>query len=469
MNTPIRSGTDKTTMTQIPPGILRAYLDDDPSLDAAARAHVTLALATDPATVACLEELRATRAAVNSAFAPLAAPPPTAAAVDYAYRCMQRTQRRTASAPLASFSLWNIGFAIKEYFAAMTTPTGPFGSTRVRRFALLSGVGALAIALLVAFAPVGDLASAALGLFRYQPDKFAVITFRQSDFGNAGGTLGAHTGAMPGGKDMGTKPAGPFGNRPAGAIGTKPAGAPDAENAQAFGELSKYVNVTSSLKQGQLPARPVKTAADAQAVTGRAAVAPTFLPNGVPNQPIYYVSDAQKVDATIDLKALRPALAANGVDGVLPATGDTATVHVDVPTASITSYGINPATLAMNNGAATAANQKGIVVVAMGTPSVDVQGLDVNALANTLASMPGVPPELVAQLRSADLNHTLVIPVTDAQTVKNGTFINGNASTLIAQKDGSGAVAMWFNRGILYIVAGTYDGSTIEKVAQSVK
>ncbi len=457
MNTPTTSGMDKTTMTPIPPGILRAYLDDDPSLDAAARAHVTQALATDPATVACLEELRATRAAVDGAFAPLAVPPPTPAAVEYAYRCFQ-SRHRTAPTPL-----WNLGFAIKEYFAAMTTPSGSLGSARTRRFALLGGVGAVALVLLITFAPVGNLASAALNLFRYQPDKFAAITFHQSDFGGAGSAMGAHSGAIPGGKLTGSP-----GTKPAGAVGAKPAGVPGAENAQAFGELSKYVTVTSSLKQGQLPARPVKTAADAQAVTGRAAVAPTYLPTGVPNQPIYYVSDAQKVDATIDLKDLRPALAANGVDGVLPATGDTATVHIDVPTAAITSYGLNPAALAMNNGAA-ASNQKGIVVVAMGTPTVDVQGLDVNALANTLASMPGVPPQLAAQLRSADLNHTLVIPVTDTQTVKNGTFINGNASTLIAQNDGSGAVAMWFNSGILYIVAGTYDGNTIEKVAQSVK
>jgi len=467
MNTRMTSEMDKPTMTPIPPGILRAYLDNDPSLDAAARDDVTRALATDPATVACLEALRATRAAVDRAFAPLAVPPPTAAAVDDAYRCFL-ARRRTAPAPL--WNMENIGFAIKEYFAAMTTPIAPFGSPRVRRFALLGGVGAVALALLITFAPVGNLASAALNLFRYQPDKFAVITFHQSDFGGAGSMTGAHVGAISGMKptgSLGTKAAGAVGTKPAGAVGPKTAGVPGAENAQALAELSKYVTVTSSLKQGQLPARPVKTAADAQAVTGRAAVAPTYLPTGTPNQPIYYVSDAQKVDATIDLKTLRPALAANGVDGVLPPTGDTATVHVDVPTAAITSYGINPA-LAMSNSAA-AANQKGIVVIAMGTPSVDVQGLDVTALANTLASMPGVPPQLAAQLRSADLNHTLVIPVSDNQTVKNGTFINGNASTLIAQNDGSGAVALWFNRGILYIVAGTYDGNTIEKVAQSVK
>lgn len=419
-------------MTQIAPGLLRAYLDDDPALDAATRARIAAAVAADPDTATCLDAVRATREAVTDAFAPLAPLVPSAA-VERAY---YRVRNAAGSAPTPGFIA-----TMKEYLDAMITGRSPL-STGARRFALLGSVGAVALVLLITFAPVGNIVSAALDQFRYQPDKFAVITLRQSDFGGASGA-------------MAMKP-----------TGAKPGGTPGATKTQDPGALAKYVTVTSSLKQGQMPARPVKTAADAQAATGRAVAVPTIpLPAGVPTQPLYFVSDAQKADATIDLKDLRPALATSGMDGLLPPTGDTATVHVDIPTASIVSYGVNPATFSMTGKAPA---QKGIVVATMGTPSVDVQGLDVHALANTLASMPGVPPQVQAQLRSADFNHTLVVPVTDDQTVKNGTFIHGNASTLIAQKDGSGAVALWFNRGILYVVAGTYDGATIEKVAQSV-
>jgi len=489
-----RSRTDKVTMAQISPGTLRAYLDDDPALDAAGRAHVAEMLATDPATATSLEALRAERAITGSIFAPLAVPMPDTATVERAYR---RTLARTASYRRGPLTL------LREAGSAIAAP---FRATRAGRYAIAGSIALVALALVMVFAPVGSIVSATLDQFRYQPDKFAVITLDTNtvpglsfaQMGNTGSGLplipsgssaGAGMGATSGlatiptgGSGSGVATPGPLGAIPSGGTngGTKPGAA--VANNNPLGALAPYLSIAPSSRTGasgtnapsgnsgvtgQPPAHLARNAAEVQAITGHSVLLPTTLPDGVPNKPLFLVSDPQTVDAALDLKGLRPALAAAGGDGLLPTTSDTAPVHVHLPATSITTYGLNP--LALLAGGTAATNQKGIAVIELETPTISVENVDIQTLASTLALIPGIPPTLAAQLRSADLSHTLVVPVTADQTVKNGTFINGNASTLIAQRDGSSAIALWFNRGILYVVVGTYDGATVQRVAQSIK
>ncbi len=435
--------TSDETMTTPDDGTLRAYLDHDPILGDAARIEIEAALVRDPALVAHVATLRMQRDTVASAFAPLAAPPLTTVQVEQAYLRILRT-------PAVSAHPVSFVDRTKETVTAMTTTNRP---DRTRRFALFSGVGVVALALVLLFVPVGSLASAALDAFRYHPEKFAVITINTNEL----------QGIVPNGTAVaGNKP----GTKPAGAATKPEASKTPAQQQQDMQELAKYVTVKSSVGDGQLPGYPVKDAAEAKAKTGRAVNAPTFLPQGVANTPKYYVADKNTADATLNLDTIRPALAQAGQDAasLVPATGSTATVHVDIPAASIISYGFDP--MAQGDAAKT---QKGVAVIAMGVPTVDVQNLDVKAIVNVLAAMPNFPPTLVAQLRSADLSKTLIIPVTDQQNVQNGTFINGAPSTLISQKDGSGAVALSIKNDVLYIVIGTYDGATVQKVAQSIK
>jgi len=423
-------------MQPIDDGMLRAYLDGDPVLDDAARTRIAVALVEQPALADRLAALRADAGMVDAAFAGFAAPEPDAAHLERAYRRVQTrltTERHTSL----------IG-NIKERFDAMTNYNR---AARVRRYAFAGGLGAVALVCLLVFAPVTDAFNSVLNTFRYQPTQFAVITVKTSDFPQ-------FTGNTPG-----AKPGTPV--KPA--AGSKPAGSPTAQDQQkAMQELSKYITVTSSITQGQLPGREVPSAAEAQKVVGRAVSAPTSLPPGVANTPHYYVSDKQTVDATLHLNEIRPMLTAAGMASLIPATGDTATVHVDAPAASIVSYGFNPTA----QGAA-AQNQKGVAVIAMGAPTIDVNGLDIPGIVNVLSAMPGFPPELAAQLKKADLQHTLIIPVTDQQTVKNGT-INGAASTTISEKDGSMTVVLMSKNGLLYAVIGTADANAIEQVAKSV-
>jgi hypothetical protein len=330
-------------------------------------------------------------------------------------------------------------------------------AARTRRYVFAGSVGAVALVLLILFAPVGNVVGAVLNEFRYQPTKFAVITVKASDFPQfKGGTPGARpaTGAKP-------------------ASGSAAANGSAPDQQQLMQELSKYVKVTSSIGQGQLPGKEVQTPDQVKAVTGRApaTVSASALPAGVPTTPHYYVADKQTADATIDLNALRPALQQAGMSGLVPATGSTATIHVDLPASSIVSYGIDATQVQPpQGGSAPPQAPKGVVVAAIGTPTIDFQGLDIPGIIQLITSMNGFPPDLAAQLKSADFQHTLIIPVSDNQVVKNGT-VNNLPSTLISEKDGSAAVDFFIDskNNVMYAVYGSYDAATVEKIAQSVK
>jgi len=434
-------------MQPIDDGMLRAYLDGDPVLDNDARGRIAVALVEQPALTERLAILRADATRIDAAFAPFAVPEPDAAQRERAYRRLQTRLTAERHPSLVT--------TIKERFADMTTINR---ATRARRFAFAGSLGAVALVLLLVFAPVGSIVSAALDQFRYQPTQFAAITVNTSQFSQMMGNGSSGTPTAP----KGNWPL--LGSAPT-ATGSKAVGSLIGQDPQQLLQaLSKYVSVTVPITLGQLPGRQVQSAADAQAVVGRAVSAPTHLPSGVANTPQYYVSDHQAVDATIHLNEIRPALTAAGMGSLIPATGDSATVHLDAPAASIVSYGFNPTA----QGDA-AKNQTGVAVIAMGSPTIDVNGLDVPGIVSTLSALPNMPPELIAELQKADLQHTLIIPVTDQQTVKNGT-INGAPSTTISQNDGSMSVVLWITKDkVLHVAVGAYGASEMEQVAGSVK
>ncbi len=427
---------NERAMQPIDDGMLRAYLDGDPVLDDGTRSRIAMALVEQPALAERLAILRTDANRIDAAFAPFAMPEPDSAHRERAYR---RLQTRLTTEHRTSFAT-----TIKERFADMTTINC---AARVRRFAFAGSLGAVALVLLLVFAPVTDAFSAVLNTFRYQPTRFAVITINTSQFPQLQGN------APKGAPSAAVQPA----------VGSKATGSPTAQDQQKLmQELSRYISVTSSIGQGQLPGRQVPSAADAKAAVGRDVSAPTHLPSGVANTPQYYVSDHQTADATLHLNEIRPTLTAAGMGSLIPATGDSAMIHVDAPAASIISYGFNPTV----QGDA-AKNQKGVAVIAMGTPAIDVNGLDVPGIVSTISALPNMPPELVAELQKADLQHTLIIPVTDQQVVTNGS-IPGLPSTTISQKDGSMSAVLWIKDTILHIAVGTYKASEMELVAKSI-
>ena len=94
-------------------------------------------------------------------------------------------------------------------------------------------------------------------------------------------------------------------------------------------------------------------------------------------------------------------------------------------------------------------------------------GLDMDMLREDILRLPGLPTDLVAQLRAIDdWEETLIIPVPEDAKTENVT-INGEAGLLIIAEDGSAIV--WQKDGILYAVAGQVSADAVRDVADSMQ
>src|SRR5437660_1602240 len=137
---------DEGAMQQFDDGILRAYLDGDAVLDEALRARIATALADDGALAERLIVLRADAAAVDAAFDAFPVTEPDAAQLQRAYR---RIQTRLNTEPHSG-----IIESIREKFATMTSE---HRAARTRRLVFGGTLGAVALILLLVFAPVGNI------------------------------------------------------------------------------------------------------------------------------------------------------------------------------------------------------------------------------------------------------------------------------------------------------------------------
>jgi hypothetical protein len=106
--------------------------------------------------------------------------------------------------------------------------------------------------------------------------------------------------------------------------------------------------------------------------------------------------------------------------------------------------------------------------------------LDMNALREDILMLPGLPTDLVAQLRSIEnWESTLVIPVPEG-AVTSDVSIDGEPGLLLEagefdgsdwgiefELEGDASVVMWHDDGNLYVVAGSVSGSDLLDVANS--
>lgn len=108
-----------------------------------------------------------------------------------------------------------------------------------------------------------------------------------------------------------------------------------------------------------------------------------------------------------------------------------------------------------------------LVVAEMGSPTITFpDGLDMNALREEILRFPGLPADIVAQLRAIDdWEHTLIIPVPEGANSRDVT-VNGEPGLLI-EDAGNGSVVLWEDDGILHLVAGQVDDEALLDVANS--
>jgi hypothetical protein len=180
---------------------------------------------------------------------------------------------------------------------------------------------------------------------------------------------------------------------------------------------------------------------------------PHYLPQGIPNDPDFGVMDSGHALFTFSASQAHDYFVKNGYGNVsIPANLDGATFDITTSAGVVIAYGNQAETQFM--------------VVEVPSPVISATGkASLQDLRDFVLSLPGLPPQLVAQLKQIDLNSGVVpLPIpagigSQSITVHGttGLLLTSNISTTIAQIKSfpAGSATVWQVQGIIYAVGGT--------------
>ena len=203
---------------------------------------------------------------------------------------------------------------------------------------------------------------------------------------------------------------------------------------------------------------PVADEAAAEALTGLDAPEVTALPDGVSGDPQYMAIG--EVAATFTFSAELAAESAAEAGANLP----------PVPP------GLDGAQVRLTAGPALAAVWAGdsgipaLVVARAVAPEAFASGTDFEELRAYLLSLPGLPEEVAAQLRSFSPDaSTLPLPVPAEYATSAPVEVNGDEATLLTSRDGFLAAVVWVEDGVVTAVAGSLSGSEVVSIASALQ
>jgi hypothetical protein len=182
---------------------------------------------------------------------------------------------------------------------------------------------------------------------------------------------------------------------------------------------------------------------------------PDNLPDGFDSAPNAYLTEAGSASFDLDTAKAQQIIDALGLPIYSlpdPAEYPTLEFSANMPAAAVLEY--------------QNADGQRVIVGQMESPTLDIpDGLDMDALREEVLRFPGLPSDLVAQLRAIDdWEHTLIIPIPEGATSENIT-INGEPGLLIEHDLGS--AVLWEKDGILHAVIGQISADAVRDIADS--
>ncbi|HEX9016075.1 MAG TPA: zf-HC2 domain-containing protein [Chloroflexota bacterium] len=207
--------------------------------------------------------------------------------------------------------------------------------------------------------------------------------------------------------------------------------------------------------------------AEAQKAVGFQVPTVGAFPSGIENTArSISVTNAFSVTFTPDLQKVRAYLATLGATNLaLPEKLDGAPITIAMPPA-VAELFTEP-----GGGASSAPNpgQKFMYVGATTSPTLTVpDGIDVDQLRTELLKVPGLPADLVTQLKAIDdWRNTVVIPVVKG-TSRNVT-VQGQPGLLVHEDGGPGTTVIWQNNGVIYTVTSNATEAEVLAAANSLK
>jgi hypothetical protein len=223
----------------------------------------------------------------------------------------------------------------------------------------------------------------------------------------------------------------------------------------ALPDLAMFGDVTVT---GDGDVHQVADAAVAAAQTGLEVPEVTSLPRGVSGEPLYQVG--AEVGATFTFSAERAARAASEAATTLPPPppgldGSPVQLVAGPGVAQIwTSYAGLPA----------------LVVGRAVAPSAFSTGVPFETVRDYLLSLPGVPGDVAAQLRTFTADgSTLPLPVPADLVTTSSAEVNRLPATVLATRDRTMAAVVWLDGGVVTVVAGALDADEVLSVARGLR
>ncbi|HLI52341.1 MAG TPA: hypothetical protein VKU87_11115 [Thermomicrobiaceae bacterium] len=199
-----------------------------------------------------------------------------------------------------------------------------------------------------------------------------------------------------------------------------------------------------------MPVHQVSSLADASSHLGGSIEVPSNLPAGFQSvQPQIFTGDAGSASYALnvaDADKVLNMLSLNAQGLPDPTTTPTVTFSVDIPASAVLHY---------------KSGSQNLFIGQMQSPTLNIpDSVDVNELRDSILAIPGLPTDMVAQIKAVqDWQHTLIVPVPSGATTAEKT-VQGAPALLISEKDG--AVVLWQKNGNLYAVGG--NGLTSDQV-----
>lgn len=235
-----------------------------------------------------------------------------------------------------------------------------------------------------------------------------------------------------------------------------------------LGSPSDLGTVTSTGSGGMKSVSP----AEAQQLSGIRLPAIGAMPSGIDSTPrATMASGPHSVTFKPDIKKVRAYLDTIGASNVkLPDKLDGAPITIAAgPVVSQLYTEKGGLDRAPDGTAKPLAGQKFIHVAATTSPTLTVpDGIDVDQLRSELLKMPGLPADLVNQLKAIDdWRNTVVIPVVKGKS--SNVTVQGQQGVMIHEDGGPGSTVIWQSNGIVYTITGNVSDAELLAAANSLK
>jgi hypothetical protein len=223
----------------------------------------------------------------------------------------------------------------------------------------------------------------------------------------------------------------------------------------ALPDLSAYGDLEPS---GNPDVHQVPDAESAAGFTGLDVPEVVQLPQGVSGDPVYQVGSQLSAVFTFSADKTARSAAAAGQTLPPPPPGLDGTQVRLVAGPGLAEVWTQPST-----------QLPALVVARAVAPTAFSSGAQFADVRDYILSLPGIPEDLAAQLKTFSGEGTLPLPVPVDLATSSPTEVNGSPATLLSSRDGSMAAVVWVDHGIVTAVAGALSGSEVVSIAQALR